>query len=367
MKLMVVIFVLTQLHCSAQLTLKQALKDKFFIGTALNANQITERDSESVRLIKEQFNAIVPENCMKSAIIHPKEDEYDFALADQFVEFGEKNNLFVTGHTLIWHGQLARWFCVDENGNNVSAEVLKDRMKKHIYTIVGRYKSRVKGWDVVNEAIEDNGAYRKSKFYEILGEDFIPLAFQYAHEADPNAELYYNDYNMAMPGKRDAVVALIKKLKNMGIRIDAVGMQGHLLLNFPAVDEFEKSMLAFANAGVKVQITELDMSILPRPRRNVGADVSANFQYKQELNPYVNALPDSVSQVWNQRMNDFFKLFLKHKDIIRRVTLWGASDGDSWLNNWPIPGRTDYPLLFDRHYRPKAGVGSIIEEATGGN
>ena len=347
-----------------ELTLKDALGDKFLIGTAVNSNQAAGKDTVGAKLILQQFNAIVAENCMKSEVIHPEENRYDFTLADQFVDFGTKNNLVVTGHTLIWHSQLAPWFCVDEKGQNVSPEVLKTRMKEHITTIVSRYKGRIKGWDVVNEAIEDDGSYRQTKFYEILGEEYIPLAFQYAREADPAAELYYNDFSMAHPGKRDAVVKLVKQLKERGLRIDAVGMQGHMTMNFPEVSAFEESMLAFASTGAKVMITELDMTLLPSPKPNIGANVSASFEYKKEMNPYPDALPDSVAQAWNARMGEFFNLFLKHKDIITRVTLWGAADSDSWRNDWPIKGRTDYALLFDRNHQSKPVVETIIQEAT---
>ncbi len=346
------------------MTLKEALGDKFLIGAAINSNQAAGFDTAGVRIVTEQYNCISPENCMKSEVIHPEENRYDFTLADQFVEFGEKNNLAVIGHTLIWHSQLARWFCVDEKGNNVAPEVLKQRMKDHITTVVTRYKGRIQGWDVVNEAIEDDGSYRKTKFYEILGEEFIPLAFQYAHEADPNAELFYNDYSMANPAKRDAVVALVKKLKECGLRIDAVGMQGHLSMDYPTVQAFEESMLAFAGAGVKIMITELDLSAIPNPRQNAGAEISDTEAYRKELNPYPEVLPDSVSQAWDARMGEFFKLFLKHKDIVSRVTLWGVADGDSWRNDWPVRGRTDYPLLFDRKHEPKPVVGEIIKKAT---
>lgn len=344
-------------------TLKEALNGKFLIGTAVYGRQTSGKDKAAVRLLREQFNAIVAENCMKSQVIHPEENRYDFTEADEFVEFGEKNNMTVTGHTLIWHSQLSPWFCVDDEGKNVSPEVLKKRMKDHITTVVKRYKGRIKGWDVVNEAIEDNGDYRKSKFYEILGEEYIPLAFQYAHEADPDAELYYNDYSMANPGRRAAVVKLVKDLKKRGIRIDAVGMQGHIGMDYPRVSEFEKSMLAFAQAGVKVMITELDLTVLPSPNPHVGAEVSASYEYKKEMNPYPDGLPEEVSKAWTKRMNDFFRLFLKHQDIIARVTLWGVTDSDSWRNNWPMPGRTDYPLLFDRNYQPKPIVDLIVKEA----
>lgn len=345
-------------------TLKEALKDKFLIGVAVNTRQVAGNDKQATRIIKEQFNSIVAENCMKSQEIHPEENRYNFKPADEFVAFGEANKMTIIGHTLIWHSQLSHWFCVDENGKNVSPEVLKQRMKDHITTIVTRYKGRIKGWDVVNEAIEDNGSYRKTKFYEILGEEYIPLAFQYAHEADPDAELYYNDYSMANPGKRAGVVKLINDLKSRGIRIDAVGMQGHIGMDFPDINEFEKSLNAFAATGVKIMITELDLTVLPSPDPNIGAEVSASFEYKKEMNPYSDGLPAGVSQAWNNRMNDFFRLFLKHQDVITRVTLWGVTDKDTWRNNWPMMGRKDFPLLFGRDYKAKPVVNMIIKEAS---
>lgn len=342
-------------------TLKDALKDKFYIGAALNTAQITGEDEAAVNLLKEQFSSIVPENCMKSMHIHPEENRFDFTLPDKFVELGEANDMFIIGHALIWHSQLSRWFCVDENGNNVTPEVLKERMRNHIHTIVGRYKGRINGWDVVNEAIMENGELRKSKFYEILGEEFLELAFTYAHEADPEAELYYNDYNEWHPGKRDAIVRMIRSFKEKGIRIDGIGMQGHIGMDYPSLEEYEEAILAYSNEGVKVMITELDLSALPTPDRNVGAAIEKNFDYKKELNPYTEGLPEDVSKAWNDRMGDFFNLFLKHHDKISRVTMWGIIDSDSWKNGFPVRGRTDYPLLFDRNYQAKPVVQAIID------
>lgn len=344
-------------------TLKDAFANKFYIGTAMNAEQIMGTDSATVEVIKKNFNAIVAENCMKSGPIQPEEGKFDFELADKFVEFGEKNNMYITGHTLIWHSQAPRWFFTDSLGNDVTPEVLTERMKTHIFTVMGRYKGKIKGWDVVNEAVEDNGSYRNSKFYQILGEDFIKLAFQFAHEADPEAELYYNDYSMAIPTKRDGVVAMVKKLQEQGVKIDGIGMQGHVSIDGPSIEEFEKSIEAYAALGVKVMITELDMTVLKMPDPSVGAEVSASFEYKQELNPYVDGLPDSINTIYEQRYLDFFKLFLKHQDKISRVTLWGVNDANSWKNDWPIFGRTDYCLLFDRQNQPKPVVAKIIEEA----
>lgn len=348
---------------SEQETLKDALNGRFYIGTALNMNQITGKDVAGVEVLKKHFNSVVAENCMKSEEIHPEEDRYDFTCSDQFVKLGEENNMFIIGHTLIWHSQLPAWFCVDEKGENVSPEVLKSRMKDHIATIVNRYKGRIKGWDVVNEAIMEDGSYRNSKFYEILGEEFIPLAFQYAQEADPNAELYYNDYNEWHKGKRETVIRLIRTLKERGIRIDGIGLQGHIGMEWPSLAEYEETIIGYANEGVKVMVTEFDLSILPSPRRDVGADISTSFEYQKEMNPYTEGVPEDVSKVWNNRMNDFFKLFLKHSDTVSRVTMWGIADGDSWKNNFPVRGRTDYPLLFDRNHQAKPVVQMIIDEA----
>ena len=342
-------------------SLKDAVGDKFLMGVALNVNQSSGVDTSSIKLVKQHFNSIVAENCMKCEVIHPEEDRYDFTLADQFVSFGEKNGMAVIGHCLIWHSQLAPWFCVDEKGNNVTPEVLKQRMKDHITTIVTRYKGRIKGWDVVNEAILEDGSYRKSKFYEILGEEFIPLAFQYAHEADPDAELYYNDYAMNMPGKREGVVKLVSSLKEKGIRIDAVGMQGHMGMDYPDINEFEQSIVAFAGTGVKVMVTEWDMSALPTVKQS--ANISDTVAYQKMLNPYPETLPDSVSKAWNNRMKQFFGLFEKHADVISRVTAWGVSDSDSWKNDFPVKGRHDYPLLFDRNCQPKPFVKEIMAES----
>jgi endo-1,4-beta-xylanase len=344
-------------------TLKSALKGKFYIGAALNTRQIWERDTADANIVKQHFDAIVPENCMKSALLQPVEGEFTFEDADKFVEFGEQNGMWITGHCLIWHSQLPRWFCVDENGENVSPEVLKARMKSHISTVVGRYKGRIKGWDVVNEAILEDGSYRKSRFYEILGEEFIPLAFQYAQEADPDCELYYNDYNEWYPGRRETVIRLINTLKSRGIRIDAIGLQGHLGMDGPSLDEYEETIKAYTDAGVKVMVTEFDISILPAPRRGIGADLATDEAYRNEIDPYREGVPEEVMSVWTNRMLDFFKLFLKYEGKVSRVTMWGVSDGVSWKNGFPVRGRTDYPLLFDRNHQAKPVVDEIIKAA----
>ena len=340
----------------AQKTLKEVVSGRFLIGAAMNARQITGEDTAGVRVIREHFNAITAENCMKAKEVHPQEGLYDFSLADAFVNFGEANGMTVTGHCLIWHSQAPDWFFTDKEGNDVTPEVLRERMREHITTVVSRYKDRVTGWDVVNEAFMEDGSYRQSKYYEILGEEYLYLAFKYAHEADPQAELYYNDYNMHEEGKREAVIRLVNELRDRNLRIDAVGLQGHLGIDYPSKRDFEASIIAFDSVGVKVMITEWDMSALP----TVIPTSDVSFNLVSEDAEEKNAIP-VPSEDWNRRMKAFFKLFIKHSDKISRVTTWGVADGDSWRNNFPIKGRTDYPLLFDRNHKPKPFLQALME------
>nr|WP_302561677.1 MULTISPECIES: endo-1,4-beta-xylanase [Paraprevotella] len=343
-------------------TMREAFADKFLIGTALNTRQVVSRDKALQALIKDNFSAVVAENCMKAEVLQPQEGVFNFKDGDRLCDLAEKNGQVVTGHCLIWHSQAPRWFFTDKDGKTVSREVLVQRMKDHIYKVVRHYKGRVKGWDVVNEAIEGNGDFRKSRFYKIIGPDFIRLAFQFAHEADPEAELYYNDYGMDSPGKREGVVRLIKDLKAHGCRIDAVGMQSHVGFNTP-LDEYEKSMDAFIAAGVKVMVTELDLSVLPWPKGNYGAAVETNFEYQKKIDPYKDGLPKAKAKEADDFYIKLFDIYLRHSKDLTRVTFWGVTDGDSWKNGFPVRGRTDYPLAFDRKMKPKGFVKTIVEMA----
>lgn len=341
----------TQPKTEAPASLKDAFPN-YTLGVAINVNQSNKVDTFSDSIVCQHFNSIVPENCMKSEEIHPAEDTYYWDDADRYVQFGEENGMQIIGHCLVWHSQCPQWMCHDAEGNLVSPEVLKQHIKDHITTVVTRYKARITGWDVVNEAIVEDGSYRQSDFYKILGEEFIPFAFECAHEADPDLELYYNDYGMAVPGRREGVVRLIKQLQERGCRIDAVGLQSHMGLDHPDWDEFELSIKTFIEAGVDVQFTEVDMSAIPTV--NFGANVSDTEEYRESLNPYKDALPDSVSVVWNERMAKFFSIVDKYADHVKRVTAWGVTDADSWKNDWPIKGRTDYCLWFDREGNMKS-------------
>ena len=344
-------------------SLKEAFGDMFVFGTALNEGQILGTDTVVLDLIHKHFNSITAENVMKSQYVQPQEGVFEWELSDKFVEFGEKHNMHIVGHTLIWHSQSPDWFFVDENGNDVSREVLIERMRNHIHTVVGRYKGRVHGWEVVNEAILDDGSWRPTKFYQIIGPEFVEYAFRFAHEADPAANLYYNDYNTYKPTKRQGIVDMVKNLQANGVKIDGIGMQGHVNLIFPTMEDFENSLLAFHGLGVDVMITELDITVLPWPTGPVTADVALNMAYNKELNPYAEGLPEDVALELHNRFMDFFNKFIEHQDKISRVTMWGTVDHHSWRNNWPVRGRTDYALLFDRNYAPKPVVQEIINAA----
>ena len=346
----------------AQKPLRKVFADKFLIGAALNAHQVRSNDKKLHDLISREFSSVVAENCMKSGSLQPREGVFRFDDADRLVALAEKNKQVVIGHCLVWHSQAPDWFFTDENGNDVSREVLIERMRNHIHTVVKHFKGKVHGWDVVNEAIEWDGKMRESKFYKIIGEDFISLAFKFAHEADPDVELYYNDYGMDGKLKRDAVVRMVRKLKAEGIRIDAIGMQSHVAFSTP-LDEYERSLEAFAAEGVKVMITELDLSVLPWPHRNMGAAVESNYEYQERMNPFRNGLTPEMEQKQTDFFCKLFDIYLRHSKDITRVTFWGVSDGDSWKNNWPMRGRTDYPLAFDREYRAKPFVKEVVKMA----
>ena len=351
------------LVAQAQPSLKDAYKDAFLIGAALNPAQFSERNTSAVAIIKQQFNSITPENVLKWEVVHPQLNKYDFDASDRYVAFGEKYHMFTIGHTLVWHSQVPKWVFQDDKGEPVTRDVLLGRMHDHIRTVVGRYKGRIKGWDVVNEALEEDGTLRKSPWMKIIGEDYLAKAFQFAHEADPNAELYYNDYSVENEAKRKGAVELIRKLKAQGVPVTGIGLQGHNNMEWPTVEQQDATIAAFKPLGVKVMITELDVDVLPPAMRQQTADVSASVEAQAKLNPYKEGLPDAVQQALAKRYAELFGVYLKHKDIVSRVTFWGVTDGDSWKNNWPVRGRTSYPLLFDRNGQPKPAFDAVIQVA----
>lgn len=351
---------------ATDVALKDVFRGAFMIGAALNQNQFEESDTRGVPIIKAEFNTITPENVLKWESVHPRPGGYAFEAADRYVRFGTDNGMFVIGHTLVWHNQTPRWVFEDAAGKPLGRDSLLARMRDHIMTVVGRYRGRIRGWDVVNEALAEDGTLRKSPWLNIIGEDYIAKAFEYAREADPSAELYYNDYSMENPAKRAGGVALIRKLLSQGIPVKAVGLQGHQKMDWPSVAQEDSTIAAFAALGVKVNITELDIDLLPRAVRGSGADVSLNAGLQPALNPYASGLPDSVQQALASRYAELFGVFLKNRDVMDRVTFWGVTDADSWLNGWPVRGRTSYPLLFDRAGGKKPAFDAVVRVAERG-
>lgn len=340
--------------------LKVVFADDFMVGTALNRQQIYGEDARGVDLVEFHFNTITPENVMKWALIHPELNEYNFEPADRFVEFGVENDMFMVGHTLVWHSQIPDWVFEDQEGNPISREALLERMRDHIHTVVGRYNGRIHAWDVVNEALNEDGTLRESPWYEIIGKDYLLKAFEYAHEADPEAELYYNDYSLENPDKRAGAVRLVEYLQENDAPITGIGTQGHFHLHSPGLEEVENTIVAFGELGIDVMVTELDIDVLPSAMDYQGADVNIQVELQEELNPYPDGLPESVQQELAKRYADLFEIFIRHHDQISRVTFWGVTDGDSWKNNWPVRGRTNYPLLFDRTGEPKQAFHAVI-------
>jgi endo-1,4-beta-xylanase len=337
-------------------TLKAAYKKDFLIGVAVNQNQFSGKDLRGDAIIKSNFNSISPENVLKWESVHPRPDAYDFDGPDQYVKFGEDNHMLIVGHTLVWHSQTPRWVFRGSDGKYLDRDALLKRMRDHIHTVVGRYKGRIKVWDVVNEALNENGSLRKSPWMRIIGEDYIAKAFQYAHEADPDAILRYNDYSMENEPKRNGAIALIKKLQAEGVPVTAIGLQGHCNLSFPSVAQEDATITAFANLNLQVMITELDIDCSHGGQKNTSADVAANAAAQRSANSAPDFLSPELQQQLATRYSGLFGVFLKHKADIKLVTFWGVTDADSWR-------RQGNPLLFDRNGQPKPAFYSVINAA----
>ena len=346
-------------NLSAQ-TLKDGLGTYFHIGCAVNPRIVADTDSKANKVVRTHFNSIVADNCMKPESLSPREGVWRWTDADAFVDFGQANNMRIIGHCLVWHSQTASWMFVGQDGKPASRELLIARMRTYIHTVVGRYKGRVHGWDVCNECFNDDGTLRDSQWRKIIGDDYIELAFRFAHEADPEAELYYNDYSMSFPAKYTAVCKMVTELRNKGLRIDAVGMQSHNGLDWPKLSDYDKAMDAIAATGVKIIISELDLNVLPNPENFSGAEVNQHFEYTPEMDPYAKGMDQRTKQIIFERWLAFFLLYRQHASQIDRVTFWAVGDKDSWMADWPIPGRHTYATLFDQQYNPKPVIKDIL-------
>jgi len=348
-------------HGSAEKNLAGSYQGYFSMGVALSK---TDTESEFIKkIVLENFDSLTHEFAMKWSQVEIKPGVYDFSHTDRFVDFAANADKKIIGHALVWHKANPTWLFDSEIiGFPTARDYYIDKLKKHIFTIVGRYRGRIYGWDVVNEAFSYEGGVRQNHWVKLIGEDYIEKAFEFAHQADPDAELYYNDYGLVNPKKQAAVIDLVKRLKNNGIPIKGVGIQGHYSLTYPDLKQLDKTIASFAKLGVKVMITELDVSVLPFPgQEERGEDSVIGSERLIELNPYVEQLPDNIQIQFTNRYRDLFCVFLKNNKSIDRVTFWGLTDSRSWRNNWPLKGRTDYPLLFDRDLQPKPVFASLIE------
>ena len=379
-------FLMAALACcchsmTAQTTLWEAYRDYWYTGVSVNqwqveadnsganvhdvTGQVSNDQTADWPVIAKNFNWVVAENCMKCEVIHPREGVYDFTLADQFVNKAKAAGMKVLGHCLIWHSQCAPWFHFDSEGKPVSRDVLKKRIREHIYTIVSHFRGRVDAWDVVNEAFEDDGTPRQSLFHQILGTDYIPLAFQYAHEADPAAQLFYNDFSMNKAAKVEGVCRFFRPLIEQGLPVTAIGMQGHMILednvDNSVIRQYEHSIETIAATGVPTFFSELDLSVLPNPYGFSGANISDKFVYRPEMDPYTKGLSKEQNAKMEQFWIDFYKMLIPHHKDILRVNFWCLNDANSWRNDFPIKGRTDYATLFDRQSRPKPVVQKLID------
>ncbi|RYY30677.1 MAG: endo-1,4-beta-xylanase [Chitinophagaceae bacterium] len=330
--------------------LKDYYSNYFPIGVAVTPRALK---TDEASLIISQFNSMTPENAMKMGPIHPRENLYSWKDADSIAAFAKQNNLKLRGHTLCWHSQAPSWFFTDSSGKPVTKELLLQRLKDHITTVVSRYKGTIYAWDVVNEAVSDkpDEFLRSSEFYKIIGEEYIGLAFQYAHEADPDALLFYNDYNEINPVKREKIYRLVKNLRDKGVPVHGLGLQGHWAINEPTFAQLDTTLSRFSTLGIKLQITELDISIYPKEhsaRGKTALDTDTSFTpAKEKLQAEVYKL--------------CFDLFRKYKNSISGVTFWNISDRRSWLDNFPVRNRKDYPLLFDKELRPKKAFWEVVK------
>ncbi len=350
-------------------TLQDSYKGAFTIGTAVSTAIVNGKDSNLQKVVIQHFNTITAENDLKAALINPDPGVYNFGPADAFVEFGEKHDLFMVAHTLVWHNQTPDWFFHNDKGEpNTPAEQI-ERMRSHIEVVAGRYSGRVHAWDVVNEVIDDDGSYRPTTWVNGVGDgdEMVKHAFKFASQYSPDTELYYNDFNAWRPAKRDGIVRMVKMLQDAGIRIDGIGIQGHWGLNFPKNEYIEAAIDAYSALGVKVMITELDVDVLPLTKEGqiIGTGMMhPQFQleeFKEYLDPYRNGIPDEVQLALTNRYQELFQIFYNKRDKIDRVTLWGVHDSMSWKNGYPIPNRTNYPLLFDRNLNPKPAVKALLD------
>jgi endo-1,4-beta-xylanase len=342
--------------------LARAFRKAFRMGVAVSNEALDQQIAPQLNLIEHEFNSVTGENAMKWGVIRPDGRNWQWERADRLADFATRHRMALVGHTLVWHSQIPTSVFVDSSANPLSRGALLSRMQEHIDTLVGRYRGRVWAWDVVNEAIDEGNGWRRSRWHEIIGDDYMEQAFRFAHAADPKARLLYNDYNMHNPRKRAFLVEVLRGYLDRGVPISGVGLQGHVGLAYPDLAEWERSIATYAEMGLKVHITELDVDVLPQAAA-AQANVENRGNYSAELDPWPQGLPESMQEKLAERYAAIFEILLRYRRSVERVTFWGLHDGISWKNDFPVRGRTNYPLLFDRSMRPKPAYDRLIRLA----
>jgi endo-1,4-beta-xylanase len=342
--------------------LARAFRGAFRMGVAVSNQALDQQDAAQLQLIEREFNSVTGENAMKWGVIRPDGRSWQWQRADRLVDFAFRHRMALVGHNFVWHSQIPATVFADDSGNALDRVALLSRMHEHIDTLAGRYRGKVWAWDVVNEAIDEDRGWRRSRWHEIIGDDYMEQAFRFARAADPKAQLLYNDYNMHNPGKRGFLVKVLRGYLDRGVPISGVGMQGHVGLAYPDLEEWERSIATFTDMGLKVHITELDVDVLPQAAA-AQADVANRAGYAAPLDPWQQGLPDEMQQKLADRYEALFRILLRYERSVERVTFWGLHDGISWKNDFPVRGRTNYPLLFDRSMRPKPAYERVMRLA----
>ena len=329
----------------AELKLWEVFRNDFDIGAAVNVRTV----DSAAELIKAHYSSMTAENEMKPVNTQPAEGVFTFEQADKIADFAARHGKKLRGHTLVWHNQTPDWFFEAPGGGPADKETLLRRMRDHIRAVAGRYKGRTYCWDVVNEAVADEGEQwlRPSKWHELAGPEFIVRAFEYAHEADPDALLFYNDYNECNPAKRDKIIRLVKWLKEQGAPIHGIGMQGHYNLESPSIAEVREAIERYAELGLVIHVTELDMSVYAWDDRRTDLEEPTPEMLERQA----------------ERYEQLFALYREYRDVIRSVTFWGAADDYTWLSHFPVRGRRNWPLLFDERHRPKEAFRRVVRTA----
>ncbi|MDR2701854.1 MAG: endo-1,4-beta-xylanase [Spirochaetaceae bacterium] len=329
--------------------LKDAWKHTFRVGTAVGGAVLEHKEADEI--ITRHFSSITPENTLKFGPIHPEENRWDWKEMDSIAGYARQKGVVLRGHTLVWHNQTPSWLFRSGSGDEpVSKNQLFKRLEDHIAALTERYNDVVYAWDVLNEVIDvekgDNG-FRLSSWYKIGGREIYEFAFKCMRQASPTAKLFYNDYNIEEGEKMEATVRFLSELLDSGIPVQGVGIQGHWYYNFPPEETLRTSIERYSALGLDVEFTEVDIS-------------AYEFNDRRDKADYYTSIPEQILRQQAQRYKELF-LIAANYPAVKNITIWGIADNHTWLDNFPVAGRKNWPLLFDETYQAKEVVSTLIE------